>query len=406
MTGNLWQVYRFEFLRSLRRKGYLFATFGIPLVALVLLYGYQLLSASGGGLSLPDLSMPSDFETVTALGYVDETGMFSEGGDLRRFDDESAARAALESGEIDSFYVIPADYLETGEIVQVMPTLSVMAIDESSARRLVLNTLAEDVEPEVLARLADPSDFTAVTVQQEQTTPGDFDTTFAFIYPFVMALLLSLFMTNGYLMQGVIEEKETRVIEILVSSLRPSQLLVGKILAYGTLGLLQFVVWLAAMLFVLSQSDFFTAIAILGQFSLPQGTVWLMLIYFVLAYLLFASAYGILGALSTSMREGPQFAAIFTLPAVIPLWFTSLFIATPDSPLVVGLSLFPLTAPLGMLQRVLVSDVPAWQIALSLALLALTIVGVMWLAGRVFRVQTLLAGQLPKLRDLPRLVQG
>jgi ABC-2 type transport system permease protein len=207
-------------------------------------------------------------------------------------------------------------------------------------------------------------------------------------------------------MQGVIEEKETRVIEILVASLRPSQLLIGKILAYGTLGLLQFVVWLGGMLFVLSQADFFSSIAILGQFSLPPATVPLMLVYFVLAYLFFASAYGILGALSTSMREGPQFAVIFTLPAVAPLWFTSLFIATPDAPLVVGLSLFPLTAPLGMLQRVLVSDVPAWQIALSLVLLALTIVGVMWLAGRVFRVQTLLAGQLPKLRDLPRLVRG
>ena len=406
MTEKLLQVYVFEFARSFRRKGYLFATFGIPLIVLVLLYGYQTLVA--GGLTLPDLAGPSsfDFETVTASGYVDASGLFDSDDLLRRFDDEVAARIALENGEVDSYFLIPQNYLETGEIIQVMPSLSLTAIDESAARRLVLNTLADDVDPDVLARLSDPSDFTVTNVQRSEAAPGDFDTTFIFIYPFVMALLLSLFMTNGYLMQGVIEEKETRVIEILVASLRPSQLLIGKILAYGTLGLLQFVVWLGGMLFVLSQADFFSSIAILGQFSLPPATVPLMLVYFVLAYLFFASAYGILGALSTSMREGPQFAVIFTLPAVAPLWFTSLFIATPDAPLVVGLSLFPLTAPLGMLQRVLVTDVPAWQIALSLVLLALTIVAVMWLAGRVFRVQTLLAGQLPKLRDLPRLVRG
>ena len=146
--------------------------------------------------------------------------------------------------------------------------------------------------------------------------------------------------------------------------------------------------------------------AALAQYVLPEGALPLMLVYFLLAYLLFASAYGILGALSASMREGPQYAVIFTLPAVIPLWVSTAFIEAPDSPLVLALSLFPLTAPLAMLQRVLIGAVPAWQVALSILLLLLCSAALMWLAGRLFRVQTLLAGRMPRLRELPGLLRS
>ena len=410
MNGHIWEVFRYELSRNLRRKGYLFTTFGVPVLGLVILLAYQFLVA-GGTITLPDFSSMVEApgaaqDNSEVKGLVDETGLFGAVDSLRLFDDEASATAALEAGEINTYYIIPADYIETGEVIQVMPTLQITEIDENTPRQLIFNVLGEGIAPAVLNRLNDPSNFERVNVQREEPTPADFDTSFAFIYPFAIALMLSLFMTNGYLMQGVIEEKESRVVEILMSSVRPGQLLVGKILAFGVLGLVQLLVWVGAMVLVLEAADFFSAISILGQFSLPAEALPLMLVYFVLAYLLFASAYGILGALSVSMREGPQFAVVFTLPAVAPLWFSSMFITMPDAPLVVGLSLFPLTAPLSMMQRVLLTTVPAWQIIVSLALLALTIVGAMWLAGRVFRVQTLLAGQLPKLRDLPRLVRG
>jgi ABC-2 type transport system permease protein len=112
------------------------------------------------------------------------------------------------------------------------------------------------------------------------------------------------------------------------------------------------------------------------------------------------------GALSGSMQEGPQYAVIFTLPAAIPFYFFSVFLSTPDGPIPVVFSLFPLTASLSMVMRMVLSTVPAWQIGLSLGLLALADVGMMWLAGRLFRVQILLAGQTPRLRDLPKLVRG
>jgi ABC-2 type transport system permease protein len=112
------------------------------------------------------------------------------------------------------------------------------------------------------------------------------------------------------------------------------------------------------------------------------------------------------GAISNSMQEGPQLAVIFTLPAVLPLYFLGLFISSPDGTLPVILSLFPVTAPLAMVMRISATTVPVWQIILSLALLVVMDVLIIWLAGRMFRVQNLLAGQVPKIRDLPKLLRG
>jgi ABC-2 type transport system permease protein len=144
----------------------------------------------------------------------------------------------------------------------------------------------------------------------------------------------------------------------------------------------------------------------LANIKLPLEIIPLLLVYFVLSYFLFAALYSIIGAMSNSLREGPQYAVIFTIPAALPLYFISVFITTPDAALPVIMSIIPITAPLAMTQRLVISTVPFWQIAVSLVLLALSVIVVMWMAGRLFRVQVLLAGQLPKLRELPRLLRG
>jgi ABC-2 type transport system permease protein len=185
-------------------------------------------------------------------------------------------------------------------------------------------------------------------------------------------------------------------------------LLAGKILALGLLGLLQMVVWLGALVLVgrFALSSNLPQVAALTSFALPPDRLILFLLYFIFGYLFFAAAYGIVGALSNSMQEGPQYAVIFTLPAVIPLYFSSLFTTTPDAAIPTILSIFPVTAPLGMVMRIAITTVPFWQIALSLVLLIVLDVAMIWIAGRMFRVTTLLAGQLPKLRDIPRLLRG
>ncbi|MBE0691221.1 MAG: ABC transporter permease, partial [Anaerolineae bacterium] len=279
---------------------------------------------------------------------------------------------------------------------------------------LLLSNLTHDIDPQIYERLRSGTNLREIDVARNTSVSSDqaFDTRFIFVYVFGLILLGSLFMTNGYLLQSVIEEKESRLIEILISTIKPFDLLTGKILAFGILGLLQVSIWTGTFIFLgwLSGREalqsFLPILQSLANLTIPYHLLPLLLVYFLLGYAFFAGLYGIVGAISNSMREGPQYAIVFTLPAVLPFYFISIFATTPNDTLPVVLSLFPLTSPLGMAMRLVVTDVPIWQIALSLGLLAFGVFGSLWLASRMFRVTTLLAGQLPKLRDLPKLIRG
>lgn len=415
MTNHIWQVFAYELQRNLRRKGFLFTTFGIPILAYILFFGYQFISSrsTGGEDIATTIAESEQFQGIEKAGYVDHSGLFTDPGDLRSvlspYDNEESAQQAMDAGEIDIYYVFPENYLDTGDVVAYMPRFSIAQATESLVQQLVYAHFARNVDPILMSRLISPAAINEVNLQRDATgeTTTNFDVDFPVIYLFVMIMMISQFTTNGYLMQTIIEEKETKLIEILVSALRPTQLLTGKILALGALGLVQIAVWLGAVLLLARiAGDVGTTLLFLLNISIPTGTVILFLVYFVLGYLFFAAAYGMVGAISNSMQEGPQFAVVFVLPAVIPLYFMTIFITQPDGTLATALSLFPVTAPLSMIMRLTISTVPAWQVILSIVLLILTNAGMMWLAGRLFRVNTLLSGQTPKLRDIPKLLRG
>ncbi|HVU13480.1 MAG TPA: ABC transporter permease [Phototrophicaceae bacterium] len=423
MNGHVARVFLYELRRGLRRKAYLFTTFGIPLIGILLVFGYEFINQrttspqQDNRAAAQALADQFDFSSIGHAGYVDLSGLFSDAGSLSplltRYPDEASAQAALEAGKIPLYYVIAADYLQTGDVTLVQPRLDLGSVEDAPIQRLILNTLSKGVDPQVFQRLIDPSNVQAtnlslITTQVDKGNGGSF----IVVYVFAIALLIGLFTTNGYLMQSVIEEKETRLIEILLSSLRPAQLLIGKILAMGVVGLLQLVVWIGSVFLIVklaggsSLDQTVNMLATIAKIQIPTNILPLLLIYFVLAYFMFAGFYSIVGALSNSLREGPQYAVIFTLPAALPLYFLSIFSTSPDATIPVIFSIFPITAPMAMVERIVISNVPTWQIALSLVLLALTTLAVMWVAGRIFRVQILLAGQMPKLRDIPKLIRG
>ncbi|MEO8394416.1 MAG: ABC transporter permease [Chloroflexota bacterium] len=424
MSGHTVKVFFYELRRNLRRRGYLFTTFGVPLIAIVLLLGYKAISTQNAKNppSTPnpqeDLVKQLDFSNAKHAGYVDLSGMFGSPGELASvltlYPDEASAKAALEKGEIPLYYVIAKDYLETGDVILVQPRLNISLLEKTPIQRLILDTLSKGVNAQVFERLINPSkiDETNLTLVNAEKAPQSEGTSFVVVYVFAIALMIGLFTTNGYLMQSVIEEKETRLIEILISTVRPAQLLAGKILALGLIGLLQIVVWIGSMFLIVrlaggsGLAQTISVLATIANIQIPVAILPTLLIYFIFSYFLFAGLYSIVGALSNSLREGPQYAVIFTIPAVLPLYFLSLFTSAPDGVIPTVLSIFPLTAPIAMAQRLVISNVPPAQVIVSLILLGITAVVVMWVAGRVFRVQVLLAGQMPKLKDLPRLLRG
>lgn len=424
MSRDFLTVFLYEVRRNLRRGGYLFTSFGIPILAVIALYGYIALSTRDGGDAMAETAEQVSDELVgTGLeraGYVDHSGLIDSPGELTGlmtpYPDEASAEAALNAGEIQMYYIVAADYLETGDITLVQESFSLSQLSQQPITALLLGALMKDFDPDVRDRLFDPANMTITNIELTSLAGGSEDinegSTYILVYVFAFTLIFSLFMTNGYLMQTVIEEKETRLVEILIASIRPADLLGGKILALGLLGLFQVVAWVVTLFAAVAIAggsqlretvDLFTTLA---NIQISPGIIPYLLIYFLLAYLLFAGLYAIIAAISNSMREGPQYAVIFTIPALLPMYFIPAFASEPNGTIATIMSLVPITAPMAMIQRLALTTVPTEQILLSVGLLAASVVVVMWLAGRIFRVGILLAGNMPKLRDIPKLIRS
>jgi ABC-2 type transport system permease protein len=208
----------------------------------------------------------------------------------------------------------------------------------------------------------------------------------------------------GYLLQSLGKEKENRVMEVLLSSIRPFQLLAGKVLGLGAIGLLQMIVWTVLALFVFRENG-----SPMSNITLPTlsvGTWILIVLHFVVGYLVYASLFAGLGAMASSVKESSQYTFLLMLPTFLPMWFNSIMITAPNGSFATILSLFPLTAPISMPVRLAVTAVPMWQWLASLAGCVVTAVFLLWGATKFFRSKTLLSGQSPSLRLVWQTLRG
>ncbi len=425
----IWRVFRYELRNQGRRPGYLFTSIGLPVLAIVAFFAiqaFQRVSQSTPGQAFQANQSQSDTGGIgvksgglfssgpLTVGLVDQSGLIGPDvqlGNFRRLPDVNTANSALQNNQISSYILVPSDYLKTGNVEVWTQSFSAVfgsltSNDLYPLLKIALTTHVKGLDANTLTRLTeqspDVSNHRLNDTNQLSQTAGT-GASFALVYFFALALVFATFLTSGYLMQAVIEERQSRVVEILMSSLRPSDLLAGKVLALGLLGVIQMVIWGAAAYFLVKQLAPTTPALIGLNITVEQLAA--LLAYFILGYLMFAAVYAGIGAISNSTREGPQFAVFFTLPAMLPLYLSTTFASQPDSGLSLALSLFPVTSPLAMVMRIAVSPVPVWQIAVSLILLFLTGIAFMWAAGRLFRVTVLLAGQMPKPSEIPKLLR-
>jgi ABC-2 type transport system permease protein len=399
-------VARQELIVNLRRPGFIIMTLLIPVLGLVALLVASFFGGQVGGF------LESQFDSgQDTMGYVDEGRLLS--AELPRYSeqfiayaDETSARTALLAEEIGSYFVLPADYLQSGRVV-VYGTgggFSTFAVADSGELRafLVDQLLAGQVDTAIQDRVRVPLNVVPVTLDEhgEVSTESPFSWLGDFVLPYLFSILfiVTIFTTSGFLLQGVSEEKEGRIIEILLSSISSTQLLAGKILGLGTLGLIQVLVWIASGAILVSLAV--TTFALIGVINITATTVLLALLFFVLGYLLFATLMAVAGSLGTTQRESQQIAGIFSMVAAIP-WMAIGFVMTdPNSIVAVVLSFFPLTAPVMMLLRLGFGTVPTGQIAISLALLVAAIIFSLWAGAKIFRVGLLMYGKRPGIKDL------
>jgi ABC-2 type transport system permease protein len=376
----------------------------VPLIALLLIGVFQLVS----GIAKPTVE-------VATIGYVDELGGFQQYTNqgnitLVRFDTPDAATDALIKGDISEYFVIPPDYVSTGLINRYTlekQLAASAAITAAINNFLLSNLLAGKVPEATIARIEAPLNLVTTRLTETGAVAPEQGGYGNFIIPFVFGILLalSIIVSSTYLLQGLGEEKENRLIEILLSSVSARQLLTGKVLGIGAAGLVQVAVWVisAPLLLNLASSSIG---GFISTIQLPANFVVLAVVYFILGYSLFAVISASVGAISSGSREGQQLIGVFTLPLLIPLWFTSLIILLPDNPIWVFFAIFPLSAPVEVIIRLGVSVIPAWQLVASMAVLVLSIIGILLLTIRIFRTYLLMYGKRPGIGEVMRSLRS
>jgi ABC-2 type transport system permease protein len=219
---------------------------------------------------------------------------------------------------------------------------------------------------------------------------------------FFFLIYMSIFIYGAYIMRGVLEEKNNRIVEVIVSSMKPTTLMLGKILGIGLVGLTQYAVWACLALAIALPGV--AAVAGMGEGlpHIPVATIGAFVLFFLLGYFLYSSLYAALSAPFNTEQEAQQFVMIPGLMLILTstTWFFAF--NQPNGTLATVLSFFPFTAPLMMFMRISVQTPPLWQIATSVALLLATIFLVAWFAGRVYRVGILMYGKKPTLPEIFR----
>lgn len=394
---NVWIIIRHEIKTTLAKRSFWLTTFLLPLAIFVMSFGSQALSQSA---MAQDGSNPLFGGTGSAnlpVGYVDLAGLIKTMPDdvpagvswksvrLRAYADEAAAQTALANGKINKYYLVPADYIQAGELIVVDSNFSVFnSLDNNEFFEYILQ-LNLTGDEQVARALIDPTEQTGeYALAPQAVAPKDEVAAFGVPYAALFIFFFVITMTGGFMLQSVSKEKENRTIEVLLLSVQPRDVMLGKIVGLGMVALLQVVIWVGGGLLLMGRTQ-------TSGMTLPEGFLVWALLYFVLGYLLYASVLGALGALAPSAREGTQFTFLVLLPLMVPLWMSNVLIQSPNEAASIIFSLFPLTSPTSMITRLAAGPVPIEQLLLGLALLAVTTYGLIALSARFFRADTLLA---------------
>lgn len=222
-----------------------------------------------------------------------------------------------------------------------------------------------------------------------------------------MVIMYSTFIMYGLQnLRGVIEEKTNRIVELVIASVRPIELMVGKIVGIGLVGLTQYLFWsLVAMNLSILGIAGMMAAGESGAPTIPLSMIGYFILFFLLGYFLYASIYTALGAPFNTDQEAQQLSMIPTMFIIGGMAVYPAVMNNPNGPIAVGASLFPLTAPLIMYLRTAVAEPPGWQILVSIAILILSTFGMAWLAGRIYRVGILMYGKKPTIPEILRWVR-
>lgn len=422
-TRKIWVVIRREFVERVRSKWFIVSTVLGPLLMVAFIVVPLIVARRGArerSVAVVDLTT-SGFGARLAAG-LDQ----SEPIAATRLPADPARLAATTDSltrmvgtrVLDGFLIVRDAAVDSGKVEyrganvsspRDMQLLSGLVDDAIFTERLG----REGVNPTVVRKAKIRVDLKTAKITGARTTGESGQGAFILAYAMWLLLYTGILLYGVSVMGSVVEEKTSRIVEVLVSSLRPFQLLAGKIIGVGAVGLFQFFIWGVFAALLISQRQFLLwqlgvtpeAGADVSFPSISAATLAVFLTFFFLGYFLYAAMFAAVGAMANTEAEARQAANVVVMLLVLPSLLMIGILNDPGGALAVRLSLIPFCAPIAMPVRWAAGEVPIGQLVTSIALLLATLLGITWVAGRIYRVGILMYGKRPGLRELVRWVR-
>jgi ABC-2 type transport system permease protein len=414
VSAKLWAIVKREYIERVRTKAFVIGTILGPLVMAAMMIVPALAARSKGkplhvAVLAADAGLRQAVEAALGEARVDGRLRFEiqpEAAPGTGAPSEAALKQAVLDKRLDGYLALAADAVSSA---------SASYYGRNVTNRIDLRTMERTVSAVLVARrLAsaglDPGKVKDLTRELEMKTIRISDkgeredqgaaTILALVL--LMMMYVSILMWGQAVLTSVIEEKTSRVVEVMASGVPPTTLLLGKLLGVGAAGLTQFLVWSLSLLGVSLASGS------MGAFSMPEVTPLMLasfVVFFLLGFFFYASLYAAIGSSVNTVQEAQGLVFPVMLPIIMAMISFPAVLEAPEGPLAVTISMIPGMSPLIMFLRIVVLTPPLWQILLSIALLVLGILGVIWVAARVYRVGILMYGKRPTFPEIMRWVR-
>jgi len=399
---NIFMVCKFEFLTVLRRRSFILSLILVPLIPSLLLGAMKLFnqdeSPSFQQMIMQEVGSPLPIGVVDLGNVIKDYPDWLTQGRLVPEASEADAREKTAAGQLQGFYVIEPDYLETGKMRFIKPQISMITeLLRQDVLKDLINYNLLGANQDRFLRYMNPASFTYEYFDPEAADTRDQSSGATYWVPYSVTMFFYMFVviSSGLMFNVVTKDKENKTIEILLSSAKPLDLFIGKMLAYGSLSLLQISVWLGTLVLLFNRNS--SILSFLGNFNIPQSVIVASVPFFICGFLLYGSLMAGMGAVAPNLREGNQFASILLLPLIFSVMAMSQLIMEPFSVFTTFMTIFPFTSPVVMLTRLSVGPVPPWQLIASIALLLAAVIIVIRGVANLFSSQYLLSGQKMKI---------
>ena len=407
MFSHLSLIIQREIYATLQRKSIVFFMFGIPIImALIGVIAYQFNKSPEASMILNGLTKsntPAPLLAGLPNGLVDEANLMEkQPPDMpnpttyNRYDNQSEALADLAAGRLNSVLVIPVDYAKGSPPHFYTRSASPISNQFNNYQLgiiLAYNLLKQD--PLIAQAAIAPMDLKVAELSPlaNQTNAIESNNWYVSTLPLFMVVLLYMviLIPSGNLVSGLTDEKKNRVMEVLLCTVSPMQLFVGKLLATGFLGLIQMLLWMGLTWGVGKYGG--SPLSIPEGFTVPVGLLIWSIVYAMLGYMMYAAQLAGVGALAPNASESRSVTIFLMLPLIIGYTLSTNISAAPYSVLAYILSYFPLTAPIAMVGRMAAVNLPAWEPPLSALSQFIGVLIIIRVFGRLFSANLMLSGQ-------------